>query len=565
MRHRLLAALAAASLAAALAPACSSGSDTAATTSSSTEASSSTTASGGAGGAAPDPGALCATLGLTRRAFAAGPYGEHRGEVADDFTLDLTDGTSFHLKERFSGCDSYVFVTDSLPVSEADATSVWKNQVDLRALLKASPKNVHYFFVTRRSADADAQAEIALIGGNIAAALGKLSADDAAHWKERLHVAAKKGADLDGWIGEALSTHGKIGFAIDRLQRVRGAGDLSDVTRQDASLNAQGKWPFKRNLAYVAHDPRRFDAESDLAERLDAEGATVIDLWKGEVLMEKADTTVTLPSAAEMASFDTLEVEVWQSCPDAEEIELGNCGAWDYLANLFLTDDAATPVEVARFITSYHRETHWVVDASALLPRLATGGPHAFQWSFAPSWNTQPTGTKLSLRLSNQKKGAMPTEAHDLFTGGDFNAAYNAGRAPVTVPIPASAQKVELFVIVTGHGSDPHQCAEFCDHQHVFTVNGHDHAHDFPMAGTEDQCMPNLTHGMTPNQAGTWWYGRGGWCPGQQVDPWIVDVTAEVTPGEDATIAYRGLFQGADPPADGGGNISMTSYLVVHE
>jgi hypothetical protein len=68
---------------------------------------------------------------------------------------------------------------------------------------------------------------------------------------------------------------------------------------------------------------------------------------------------------------------------------------------------------------------------------------------------------------------------------------------------------------------------------------------------------------MVPNQPGTWWFGRGGWCPGQQVEPWVVDVTTDVTPGQMAQITYRGLFNGATPP-DASGNIVMTSYLVVY-
>ena len=165
-----------------------------------------------------------------------------------------------------------------------------------------------------------------------------------------------------------------------------------------------------------------------------------------------------LPSAAEMAGFDTLEIEVTQQCPNPNEIELGNCGAWDYLAGLFLQDDENNPIELARFITSYHRETHWVVDASPMLAVLKSGGAHKFRWSFAPSWNTQPTATKLSLRLSNHKKAQRPTQAVFLWEGGGFDSAYNAGRcqstcrsrptprrsssgrsSPVTAPPPASA------------------------------------------------------------------------------------------------------------------------------
>lgn len=66
-----------------------------------------------------------------------------------------------------------------------------------------------------------------------------------------------------------------------------------------------------------------------------------------------------------------------------------------------------------------------------------------------------------------------------------------------------------------------------------------------------------------PDQAGTWFFGRGGWCPGRHVDPWVVDLTQVVAPGGTATVSYRGLLGGTTPP-DGSGNIDMASWLVVY-
>ena len=78
-------------------------------------------------------------------------------------------------------------------------------------------------------------------------------------------------------------------------------------------------------------------------------------------------------------------------------------------------------------------------------------------------------------------------------------------------------------------------------------------------------CTQQVSDGTIPNQFGTWIYGRGGWCPGMDVKPFVADVTAQVTPGQDATIAYEGRFEG-DPDADlPGGNIWMSSYLVTYE
>jgi hypothetical protein len=68
---------------------------------------------------------------------------------------------------------------------------------------------------------------------------------------------------------------------------------------------------------------------------------------------------------------------------------------------------------------------------------------------------------------------------------------------------------------------------------------------------------------MTPNQYGTWWFGRGGWCPGQQVDPFVVDITADAPPGQTVELTYRALFNGGEPP-DGSGNIVLSSHLVVY-
>lgn len=64
--------------------------------------------------------------------------------------------------------------------------------------------------------------------------------------------------------------------------------------------------------------------------------------------------------------------------------------------------------------------------------------------------------------------------------------------------------------------------------------------------------------------ASTWYYGRGGWCPGQDVAPWVVDVTADVTPGQANTLSYRTEFNGAPVNANLG-NIVLSSWLVVWE
>jgi hypothetical protein len=509
----------------------------------------------------PPPGTPPCADGLAPRPFAAGPTGPYRGDLAADFTVPLAGGGAFHLGTEWSGCESYVFVPDTITRSDLESASIWTT--DLDQLVATSPRNAHYFFVSGAPDDAEAAASTSAMQQRVVDTLATLSAADATHWQARLHVVAGRVATLGGWVGDVLAGHGRGGFAIDRGQRVRDVGSLADVTRFSSQLQSAGKWPWKRNLAYVVHEVRWFNGEAARAARLAADGATVVPLWQGETLATAAETDALLPPAATMATFDTLEVEVTLACPDPEQPELGNCGAWDYLATLTVTT-AGGPREVARFTTSYHRETHWIVDATHALPLLTGGGSHHFRWDFAQALNPQPTVTRLSLRLSSRGTGMRPTAATFLWSGGAFGSAYDAAHPPMQVAIPATARRVELVATITGHGAGTNQCAEFCEHQHEFTVGGGVHVASFPNAGVEDGCIAAADDGMIPNQGGTWWFGRGGWCPGQQVEPWVADVTADVTPGTMATIAYRGLFAGAPPP-DGSGQIVLSSWLVVYE
>lgn len=517
-----------------------------------------------AGPDAPPVPSICTELGVAPRAFSQGPYGIHRREIADDFTLDLVGEEPFVMSERWNGCESYVFVPDSLVVSTLDKTSIWEQGVD--KLIKQPAKNVHYFFVSRASSDDAANTSTSAMRARIDASLGKLAQADADHWRPRLHVVQKRSVTIGGWLGEVLKGHGRVGFTIDRRQRIRGMGYLADVALFDPALDQAGEWPWKSNLAYAAHEARFFNWEEAAETKLDNDGATVVTLWQGEVLAEFEEIDVVLPSAAEMANFDTLQIEVWMACPDQDEVEFaqGNCGDWDYIASLGVRDPAMNNVEIARFITSYHRESHWIVDASPMLVHLKDGGTQHFRWDFAPSWNTQPTSTYFTLRFSNQSKGYKPAEATFLWSGGPFTSMYDTLHAPMNVPIPADATRVELWSILTGHGADTGQCAEFCNHQHEITVNGKAYLREHKEAGTQSKCVAHTDQGMTPNQPGTWWFGRGGWCPGQQVDPWVVDVTADVTPGMDASLSYRGLYKSMTPP-DNAGNIDLTSYLVVYK
>ncbi|MCB9532670.1 MAG: hypothetical protein H6700_12955 [Myxococcales bacterium] len=487
---------------------------------------------------------------------AVGPYGLRRHDLADDFSVTLLDGSTWTLSEEWTGCDSYVFLPDTLTLSSADSTSLWEQGVD--DLVAASPPNAHYFFISRRPTASAASAVLEAMQARIDASVGAMDAGDAAWWGSHLHVVATVAAATDAWVGDAVDRGvGQLGLAIDRAQRIRGVGSLADVDRYNAAL----EFPWDSSLAYAANEVRYYNFEANRQARLDAVDATEVHFWQGEVIEQFADMEVELPPAAD---FDTLELDVTQWCPNPNALEAGNCGAWDYLAYLWLYVDDETRVELGRHITTYHREGRWIVDITPALALLQEGGVRKFRWEWAPEWNVQPTATWLTLRYSNQGKGYRPTQLVPLFTGGAFGETYNDGRTLAHVAIPESAAHVELWAIITGHGAETNQCAEFCNHQHEFIVNGRSFYREHPMVGNQHSCMEQIEQGAVPNQWGTWWFGRGGWCPGMQVDPFVVDITDLAPAGTVADVDYFGWFEGRTPPANSG-NIALTSFVTVYE
>ena len=559
-----------------------------------------TGASDDTGSPTADPTA-CEQLGLDEVTF--NPDGDSlplRHKVAPDFTLPLVDGSEWTFSEQFSGCESYIFLPHWLPVDDVDTRSWWEE--GMSGLIEKSPRNVHYFFIVGGSPDS-AATTIEMMADDVGENLASMSDDDRAWWSERLHVVSEASNYVDNIIGLGFQGNiGTYGLAIDRFQKFRTLGSMAAVEEYDAALASADLWPWERRIYEAGYQPEYYNFEFDRQVRLDEEDATIVEVLGGDVVSQYEDGTLVIPE--NLSDFDTLEIDVVMKCPNTNAFELGNCGPWDYLAHMWLqvevlsdppvveeesgsdtgssedtgeadTGEADTeetpppePVlttewwEMARFITTYHRESRWIVDASHALPWLQAGGEPTVRYEWAPSWNVQPTAVTTRFRFSNRGKADRASETVHLFSGGNLNTTYN-DREPVEVDIPADVSRVELVTITTGHGMATSNCAEFCDHSHHFTINGTENIQNLNDPGLESGCADKVAQGVVPNQAGTWWFGRGGWCPGQEVEPFVVDVTDQVTPGEASTVSYEAKINGS-APFDNAGNIRLNAWLVYH-
>jgi len=212
----------------------------------------------------------------------------------------------------------------------------------------------------------------------------------------------------------------------------------------------------------------------------------------------------------------------------------------------------------------------WLTDVTPLLPLFAapTQGASSTQCRFQITCGTTESWVPtLNLRFHNQQPSApQPTQILPLFQGGTFDSSYNSKYSPIQFDVPAGTKKVLLYAVITGHGSDNNGCGEFCVTSHHFVFNNKTtDTRTFWNAGTPLGCAHRANQGVEPNEYGTWLYGRDGWCDGQEVSPWIVDVTQQVTIGASNTVLYYGWYDGATPnPTESPGYIIMYSYLSFY-
>ncbi len=502
-----------------------------------TDAGDTDTGTGSDTGDPEDPSVYCEELGLPIRPFdGGGTDSKALYALATDFTVPTTGG-SFTLSARWSGCDNILVIQDRPKQNQSGfGYDLWERGEDVDRLFQRLPRNTELLFVSYKTDETEIQDSLAIIRSNVDDTLADMDEADRTWWSRRVHTVTEPAGEIPGWLGSIMVFPG-WGVGIDRFQRIRYIGSYADPTRFNSSVN----W-FGPNLSMAANEAIHYNAEAGREAALEAEDALVVPVFGGDVATETVHADVELPAAASMEDFDTLEFDLTLACDG--EGEFGTCPTWDYLVYLYLCDEEDPDIcdlEIGRWITTYHREGRWVHDASALLPYLAGGGTRRFAFT-----TSQPYELTLDLRLSNAGKAARPDEVVLLWhQAPTFDEVYNDSFEPRTVFVPADATKVELATVITGHGmSSPGNCAEFCNTDHHFLVNGTDNVQDFPGASSLYGCQDQIADGTVPNQYGTWWYGRGGWCPGKQVPIVMTDVTDQVFPEADNLFEYEGYYLG---------------------
>ncbi|KAJ8290645.1 hypothetical protein GJAV_G00015780 [Gymnothorax javanicus] len=329
---------------------------------------------------------------------------------------------------------------------------------------------------------------------------------------------------------------------------------------------AEVGWFLYPTFRFLCWQAQWFDYSRQLQEQLRSP-SEVLTVFDNAVLQGEGGAVATVNLPPDLMKFDVLKLDAALSCPGRRD---ETCAHWDHTVYLFVCCDHFSPLcnmELGRWITAFRRGTgHWLTDVSPLLP-LLNNERCTFTMKTVP-W-AMPWVTSLNLRFSSSNHSGQysdrlyPFKLMSLFNGGTFDKNYNKRYQLINFTVPPSAKKVEIYAVITGHGSDENGCGEFCVTSHHFLVNGtFNNSLVFDSAGTALGCAAQAEKGAVPNEHGTWLYGRGGWCDGLQVNPWRVDISDQLYMDGPNTILYFGLYEGRDPnPTSNPGYIVIFSIL----
>ena len=472
------------------------------------------------------------------------------GDYACDFALPLDSG-EWNFAENYSKDDNYLFVF--YRSKNRTSTQIW--QTRLYGLFDKDPGNIHIFFLVDTNDAELAKEKIQLIKDSVDDAMYMVDNHDIL---KRIHYVSQPISEKEGWITDWLKNNSDFFFGIDRFRRIRQGGSFS-------SWNSSTLPP---ELDNIYKEAEYYDYEKKMSDFIE-ENSENSTIFKGldnvpfeeEGWNKNIDFSIDFKGLAENGE---LYIILEQNCDNPKKCE------WDRLERLFLCDNTGEKceTEIGRWITTYGRSGKWMTDITPLKPMFEKDGRYNFRFTVDGDYYVN----NLDFIFVEKKESGQNTLVPLFNQTTQFDENHNSQFEPMNIEISEEIKKAKIFAYITGHGngSEEANCAEFCQFESVFTVNGSNFKILFDKAGTSDGCFEEVKNGTVPNQYGSWPYGRAGWCPGKNVTLLEADITDALTSGTNV-FSYAAYLNGEvyiPVVTDENGyraEIYLSSYLALYK
>ena len=328
---------------------------------------------------------------------------------------------------------------------------------------------------------------------------------------------------------------------LGQSEVVKGEGDVGESLSPDAASSERDVDPAEQVVERsISVETQPEQAPTAIFPKTPGEDKT-IQAFQGEYIhftgqnRRKVDKKVVFPEAK--YGYKEIFLQFALRCPK------NKCDFWDRWGHLAVVLDAGTKaekvLELSRFVTPYRIGASWRLDVTRLRP-LLTGevtlrifidtwvGPGH---NNGEGWLVDASFTMKGGLSSNVPVGILPLWNVKDITYGNPAKPIEKSVPMQKVQIPAYVTKVLLRSFVTGHGQGNAQhCAEFCRKTHHFQVG----SNRFERTIWRDNCAQTKAQ----PQYGTWKLSRAGWCPGAEVEPWLINVTSQLPSGQEHSISY---------------------------
>ena len=227
------------------------------------------------------------------------------------------------------------------------------------------------------------------------------------------------------------------------------------------------------------------------------------------------DTTVNFPNGTtkyrKIIMVFTLGKYV---CPGTPKY----CSDWDYTVQTYAMNKLGDTVELGRLITPYAN--------SARMPASWT---QPYYFDVTDFSTVLRDSNKIRIHYSGYSGGFTANIKFAMIEGtpernvlgvtklwagswafGNSSSPIDDKVAAKTLTAPVGTNEAVYRLNITGHGSDPNGCSEFCEKYYQVLKNG-------TLVKQKSIWRANCGFNNFYPQNGTWIYNRGNWCPGDLV------------------------------------------------
>ena len=194
------------------------------------------------------------------------------------------------------------------------------------------------------------------------------------------------------------------------------------------------------------------------------------------------------------------------------------CSDWDYTVQNYLMNKNGDTLELGRLITPYGKGSRmpaswtqkYYFDVTDYAPALKDSNLIRILYSGYSGGFTADIKFAMIEGTPERTVTGLKTLWKGSYAFGSATDPIDNHLQAISMTAPTGTQSATYRFNVTGHGSDPNGCSEFCPKYYNVLKNG-------SVVTTKTIWRDNCGTNELYPQSGTWVYERGNWCPGALV------------------------------------------------